>query len=251
MARLLGVSLPAVVLLALAPAVRAADEPQDIIAKAIKAHGGEDFLTKNKAAQLKAKGKITIPGLGETDFTQETAYMLPDKFKESIDLSVGGQNVNILTLANGDKVTIEANGKEVDVPDAAKTALKGATYMLKVARLVPLLKEKGFELSLIGDDKVEGKKVVGVRVSKKDQKDISLFFDKDTGLIAKLEYRGADPSNGMEVNEERIITEYMKNKDGIPTAKKVVVKHDGKTFLDAEVIEATFLEKLDDSVFKK
>ena len=69
--------------------------------------------------------------------------------------------------------------------------------MLKVARMVPLLKEKGYELSLIGEDKVEGKKVVGVRVTKKDQKDISLFFDKETGLLAKLEYRGADPSNGM------------------------------------------------------
>src|SRR5262249_14463776 len=153
----------------------------------------------------------------------------------------------ILTLVNGDKFTIEANGNAVDVPDAAKDALKGVGYMLKVARMVPLLKEKGYELSLIGEDKVEGKKVVGVRVAKKDQKDISLYFDKETGLLAKLEYRGADPSSGMEVNEERIIAEYEKNKDGIPMAKKVIVKHDGKTFLEAEVIEAKFLEKLDDS----
>ena len=42
------------------------------------------------------------------------------------------------------------------------------------------MKEKGYELSLIGEDKVEGKKVVGVRVSKKDQKDISLYFDAET-----------------------------------------------------------------------
>src|SRR5262245_19356199 len=69
MSRLIGVSLSAVVLVALASGVRAADDPKDIIAKAIKAHGGEEFLTKNQAGHLKSKGKITIPGIGETDFT--------------------------------------------------------------------------------------------------------------------------------------------------------------------------------------
>ena len=37
----------------------------------------------------------------------------------------------------------------------------------------------------------------------------------------------------------------------MPQPKKIVVKHDGKQFLEAEVVELTTLEKLDDSVFKK
>jgi hypothetical protein len=251
MSRWLTASLSAVVLVACAPAARAADDdPKDIIAKAIKAHGGEEFLTKHQAGQSRNKGKINIPGVGEAEFTQETAFMLPDKFKESMELKIAGQNISVLTLVNGDKAVIELNGKEIEIPDAAKAALKDVGHLLKVGRLVAL-KDKGFELSLIGEDKVEGKKVVGVRVTMKGQKDISLYFDKETHLLAKIEHRSADPTTGNEITEERIVTEYGKNKDGIPIPKKVIVKHDGKQFLEAEVLEVKFLEKLDDSEFKK
>src|SRR5262249_28344666 len=214
-------------------------------------HGGEDDLAKYKAAQATNKGKITLPGVGEVEFTQNLSYMLPDKIKDVMELSVGGQKINVVTVANGDKISIEVNGKAIEVPDQAKEALKDARHMMKVARLVPLVREKGYELSLIGEVKVEDKPAIGVRVSAKDQKDINLFFDKETGLLAKLEHRTADPTGGNEVTEERIILEYQKNKDGIPMPKKVVVRHDGKTFIEAEVIEATLLEKLDDSEFTK
>lgn len=232
------------------PAARAADEPKDILEKAIKAHGGADVLTKYKAAQTKNKGKITIPGAGEVEFTQDVSYMLPDKFKESMELKIGNQTVNTLTLVNGDKISIEVNGKAFDTPDQAKSALKDARYVMQVARLVPL-KDKKYDLSIIGEDKVEGKKVVGIRVSAKDQKDVSLYFDKETWLLAKIEYRGADPTTGKEITEERIVTEYGKSKSGVPQPKKVIVKHDGKQFLEAEVVELTMLEKIDESEFKK
>ncbi len=229
---------------------RAADEPKDILEKAIKAHGGAEVLTKNKAAQVKAKGKIDVPGVGEVEFTQETAYMIPNKFKESLELKVAGQNISILTLVNGDKMSIEVNGKEIDVDDKVKDALKAVGPLLQIGRLVPL-RDKKYELSIIGDDKVEGKKVVGIRVSAKDQKDVSAYFDKETGLLTKLEYRTVDVGSGNEINEERIITEYSKNKAGIPQPKTVLIKRDGKKFLEAEVLEMNMLEKLDDSEFKK
>ena len=251
MSRVLTLCASAALVLALAPApVRAADEPKDILAKAIKAHGGEELLTKNKAAQTKAKGKITLPGVGDVEFTQEVSYMIPDKLRESMELTIMGMTINTLTLVNGDKMTIELNGKEITVPDQAKDSLKDVGHVLEIARLVPL-KDKKYELTLIGEDKVEGKKVTGVRVSAKDKKDVSVYFYQDTGLLAKMEFRGADPGTGKEVNEERIITEYTKNKAGVPEPKKIIVKHDGKQFLEAEMLELKSLEKLDDDVFKK
>src|SRR5262249_40754040 len=149
MSRALSPLLSAVVLLASVPGSRAADEdPKAIVAKAIKAHGGEDDLAKYKAAQATNKGKITLPGVGEVEFTQNLSYMLPDKIKDVMELSVGGQKINVVTVANGDKISIEVNGKAIEVPDQAKEALKDARHMMKVARLVPLVREKGYELSL-------------------------------------------------------------------------------------------------------
>jgi hypothetical protein len=244
--------LSTVGLLAFGTNLRAADDqPKDIIAKAIKAHGGEEALTKNKAGTSKGKGKMKLPGLGEVEFTQDSAHMLPDKFKESIEMTVMGMNITVLTLVNGDKATLLFNGKEMDLPDLAKDALKNAGHMIKVSKLVPLLKDKEFELSLIGEDKVEDKPAIGVRITAKDKKDISAYFNKETGLLAKIEVRTNDPITQKEITEERIILEYMKNKDGIPVPKKVIVKHDGEKFLEIEMSEVESLEKLDESEFKK
>jgi hypothetical protein len=245
-------ALSAIGLIALGTNLRAADDqPKDVIAKAIKAHGGEEFLTKNKAAISKGKGKITIPGVGNVDFAQETAFMLPDKLKESLEISINGQNLSLITLVNGDNYSIEANGTAVDLDDTMKETLKNVSHMLKLGRLVALTTDKGFELSLIGEDKVEDKPAIGIRVVCKGKKDINLFFDKVTHLLVKLEYRTNDPFTKNEINEERIIAEYSKDKDGVPKPKKVIVKHDSKTFLELEISEVEFLEKLDDSQFKK
>jgi len=244
--------LSTVGLLALGTSLRAADDqPKDVIAKAIKAHGGEEMLTKNKAGSSKGKGKITIPGAGEVAFTQETTHMLPDKFKESLEFSINGQNISILTLVNGDKTIVEANGAAVDLDDNTKETIKDVGHLLKIGKLVALATEKGYELSLIGEDKVEDKPAIGIRVVTKGKKDVNLYFDKKTNLLVKLEYRSTDPFTKNEINEERIIAEYGKTKDGLPVPKKVIVKHDSKTFLEVELSDVQLLEKLDESDFKK
>ncbi len=65
----------------------------------------------------------------------------------------------------------------------------------------------------------------------------------------KIEHRTTSPGGEAEVTEERIILEYQKGPEGLMVPKKVLVKHDGKTFLEATVEEYTPLEKIDDSEF--
>lgn len=249
MFRPLAAVLSAVALLA--PAVRAADDdPKAVVARAIKAHGG-DALKKFQAARSKSKGKLTIPALGEVEITQETAMMLPDKFREDLEFSVGGQKVSVSTRGNGDEFAIEANGKAVEITDSIKAALKDARHMMTVARLTKLPGDAKYELSTAGEGTVEGKTVVGVRVACKGEKDVNLYFDKETGLLTKIERRTVESMSGNEITEERIVAEYQKTPEGLPMPKKVVVKHDGKSFLEAEVLEVKVLEKIDESEFKK
>ncbi len=235
--------------LLLAPGARAADDDaKAIITKAIKAQGGEEAQAKYKAGQTKAKGKVEI--LGGIDFTQESAFMLPDKLKETVEMEVMGQKLRVVSIINGSKVSIDANGMEVPISDAIKQTLKDAIHSLKVSRLTTLLKDKDIELSSLGEVKVNDKPALGVRVASKGHKDISLFFDKDTGLLAKVERRTVDPQTGNEITEERIITEYAKT-DGVPTPKKVLINHDGAKHMELEILETKRLEKLDDSEFAK
>lgn len=252
MPRVLTPLLSAALLFAAAPGLRAADDdPKAVVARAIKAHGGAEYLDKHPAARSTNKGKINLPGVGEAEFTQTIAYVLPNKLKDNLELSIGGQKIVVVTLLNGDALSIEAAGKAVDVTDDIKKAMKDVVYTMSMARLTPLLADKKFELTLFGEAKVEDKPAVGVRVSAKGQKDITLFFDQKTGLLVKVEHRTVAAGTGNEVGEERIIQEYGKDKDGRPVPKKVVVKHDGKTFLEAELSDLTYLETIDDGEFKK
>lgn len=243
--------LASVVLLAGAPVFAADDDPKEILTRAVKAHGGEEHLMKHPAARSVNKGKITLPGVGEAEFTQTLAYMIPGKFRDSMELSIGGQSVKILTIMNGDAISITAMDKDVPVTDEIKKTMKDAVEMMSMTRLAPLLKDKNFELSLFGETKVDEKPAIGVRVTAKSKKEITLFFDKKTNLLVKLEHRTTAPNGGGEVAEERFVLAYQKDKNGIPVPKKVLVKQDGKTFLEAESSEFEFLEKIDDSEFKK
>jgi hypothetical protein len=136
---------------------------------------------------------------------------------------------------------------QIPLTDPIKEALKEAGDMFKMARLLPL-RDKAYELSALGESKVNGKAAVGLRVAKKGVKDVNLYFDKESGLMAKVERRTLDVSSGQEVTEERIITEYQKI-DNMPVAKKVTVNRDGKKFMEAEVVEVKLLEKIDDAEF--
>jgi hypothetical protein len=123
---------------------------------------------------------------------------------------------------------------------------------MRIAKLTALRdnKDKSRELSLVGEDKVDGRPVVGIRVASKGHKDISLFFDKETGLLSKFVHRTASPMSDQEVTEERIIQEYQEV-DGLKVAKKALINHDGKKFIEVEVLEVKLMEKADDSEFTK
>jgi len=226
-------------------AVRGA-EPQAVIDKAIKAFGGEEKLGK-KAGQAKSKGMIEIAG--PVKFTQEVSFQLPDKFKETLDMDIMGQKVNVITVYNGKDAWVNANGTAVALNDKQIAEMKEAANMMRIGRLI-FLKEKQHELSPLGEANVEGKPADGVKVATKGFRDINLYFDKQSGLLVKVERQAFDFMNNQEVTEERIITEYQEV-DGTKVPKKVLVNRNGKKFMDVEVQEYKTLDGLDDSEFAK
>lgn len=220
--------------------------PQDIIDNAMKAHGGVERLTKFQAVQIKSKGTLEI--LGGISFTQESMIQMPNKLKDEMQMEVMGNTITVKTVYDGKKVSVTANGQAVPVNDQIETEIKEAVALMGVMRLVAL-KGQGYELSPLGEVKVNDKPAVGIKVTRKGHRDVDVYFDKKTNLVAKIERRGVDPMNGQEFTEERIIQEYQ-DKDGLKVAKKVLVNRDGKKYLEAEVLETKSLEKIDDSEFK-
>jgi hypothetical protein len=230
-----------------ASAVRADDDCKAVIDKAIKAHGGAEKLAKFTGARSKSKGTIELGG--GLNFTSEGAFQQPDKFKESLELDVMGNKVSVVTVFNGEKGWIAAMGETKEMDDTILKACQEQAHFMQIMRMT-MLKDKKCEFSPLGESKVNDKPAIGVKVSAKGHKDVNLFFDKETGLVAKVERQALDPMSGTEVPEERIITEYQ-DLDGLKIAKKLVINRDGKKFMEVEVLEHKPQEKLDASEFGK
>jgi hypothetical protein len=231
----------------LALVARAGDDPTAaVINKAVKAHFPKGLDTKNQGVRTKTKGTLQIMGL-KLDFTQEIAVQAPSKFKEVMDLTVMGKNVTVTTVYNGKEGWILADGKEVKVTKEILAELQEAAYMMGLMQGA-FQKDKNVKFSLVGDVQVKGKAAVGITVSREGKKDISLFFDKTTGLLAKVEMRKLDLMTGQEVTEERFILEYQDMADR-KVAKKVEILRDGKQLLELEVTDVQILEKIDDGEF--
>ena len=184
--------------LGLSGGVRAQDEIKAVIEKAIKAHGGKEKIEKQKAVRTKSQGKLEIMGL-TLPFTQEVAANPPEQFKETMSLDVMGQKVDVVTAYSKGKAWISRNGADVPITEEIMDVLKDVAYAMKLGRFA-FVSDKSFELSALGEIKVENKPALGIKVASKGHKDINLFFDKESGLMVKVEKQSRDIASGRPQN---------------------------------------------------
>jgi hypothetical protein len=223
------------------------DDAKAVIEKAIKAHGGADRLAKFQASRTKSKGNIELAG-GIT-FTSESAVQYPDRFKETVEVEVGGNKATIITVYNGKKGWLSVNGETKEMDDKLLDAMKEVVHGMQIMRMA-FTKDKKCEFSPLGEIKVNDQPAVGVKVSAKDHKEVNLYFDKKSGLLVKMEHQTIDAMTGKEVAEERIVTEYQEI-DKVQVAKKVVINREGKKYIEVEITEQKSLEKIGDEEFDK
>jgi hypothetical protein len=236
--------LAGVVVLAGADSIRADEqaEAQAIIAQAIKAVGGEEKLAKFKSHTWKETG--TYHGMGTAQpYTGKYAVQWPDKFRMEIE------GFFILVL-NGDQGWMSMAGSTEEMSKEQLAEQKETHYAGWVSTLLPL-KDKAFQLAPVGDAKVEDRPAVIVKVTQKGHRDVLLFFDKENHRLVKSEYKAkAQEQGGQEVKQEAFLSNYQ-DVDGVKMPMKIVIKRDGKVYVEAENSEIKAVSKLDEKVFAK
>ena len=225
----------------------AQEDAKAIIRQAIEAEGGADALNKYPAGRTQVKGTLHVRG-AELPFTGESAYQIPGRARNVIRIEAPNQKVTVTQVVNGAKVRMTANGKPVPASDALRDELRQAVEIQRVLQLTPLLSDPGYELKKIDKpERVRGRETVGVAVKGKNLKEVKLFFDKKTHLLAKVERRGLDP-NEQEALEEQFFSDY-KKVGGIMRPGRFEVSHDGKKHIEAEFTDYQNLPKIDPKEF--
>src|SRR5437660_11621355 len=138
-------------------------------------------------------------------------------------------------IVNGEKCLVCMGGNMEEMNEEQVTEAKEGMYAGWVATLAPL-KGKDFTLAPLGEEKVSGRAAVGIKVSSKGHKDINLYFDTETGMLAKTQTRVKDMMSGTEVDQETLPSDY-KDVGGVKRAHKTVINRDGKKFVELEITE--------------
>ena len=236
-----------VLALLLAGAVHA-DDAKDILDMAVKAQGGASNAAKLQNTFLKGKSTITDGGNGLT-LAFEISLQGLDKAKMELEIN---SMFHLTVGLNGDKSwrfdprlnkTEEGKKEETALVRQFLTTLRAAASPMSI-------NGKDMQLAHGGESKVNDTEAVILRISQKDQPDISLFYDRKTGLPLKAETRLKEPNRGTEANFEFFFSDF-KEVDGIKHFAKLKFAREGKDIAEVELCEFKVDQKFEATTFEK
>jgi hypothetical protein len=221
-------------------------EAKAIVDKGIKALGGEEKLNKVSAYTVKAKGTMHF-GDNENDVTTEVTYQGTDHVHREISTD---QFQGVVVL-NGDKGwrRFGDNGT-MELDDAAIEREKRNAYLQVIPVKLVLVKGKDYKLDTAGEEKVDDKPAVGVKITTPDGKDFTLYFDKESGLPVK-EVAKVMSFNGEQEHLQVVTFSDYKEDGGIKHATKSKATRDDRPFNEMEVTEFKILDKVAPDAFSE
>lgn len=238
----------AMVLVLWAVAPGRGDEVRAIVDRAIQAHGGAANIDRFHASLTHTMGTIAANG-GTISFTQEIRLERPDRLRQVLSLRTGEgkEAVAFTTVYNGRKGWLKQNGVTQELGDRELEETRETAYLAELTRLTRLA-DPAFELAVLADTVVVGRRSVGVRVIRRGYRDVDLFFDAQNGLLLKTRRRAV--WKGAEFVEERLLSDY-REVQGIKSAKKVEVSRGGERFMTVEILDVQYLEAFGDNTFER
>jgi hypothetical protein len=245
MARLL--AAPAAFLLAVCPAgcAQKVPSPEEVLDKAIQAHGGEQAILKSRMG--KASGRET--GRGVVDLSWEEYFHLPNRWKRvkrgTFD---GNPEYQVVIVRDGHLYIGDLSGeverRRVSEADQLNNVF-GVPYGLVKAR-----RDKP-SLSRLGNAKVKGAPAVGIKVTFDERWPNEWYFDRKSGLLVKSTalWQG---SRGQTRPVHTFFSDY-RNVDGVMVAHHHVTaagERDDDIFLDTRITNVQILRKVNEELFK-
>ncbi|MBV9123993.1 MAG: hypothetical protein JO112_11595, partial [Planctomycetes bacterium] len=156
--------------------------PRKVLGRAIQAMGGEAKLKKLQVGHWKGQGTIQFFG-NELSYTAEWFMQGPEHYRIDAQGDAFSYDMGIDGTKGWFKVEPIGSGTE-DMDANRLREEKEEVYLQWLTTLVPL-QDKAFQLSSVGEHKVEGRPALGIEVSHKGHRKIQLFFDKESGRLVK------------------------------------------------------------------
>jgi hypothetical protein len=243
----LALALAAIPAMTMTTTARADDkDPQAILDKAIKALGGEEKLKKADAFTWKTKGTISFGG-NDSEYTGSATAQGIDHLRRELEFDANGEKRSVMFIVAGDKGWMKFGDQANPLEEDMLANQRRGAYLEVIPITILPLKGKGFKVESAAEEKVDGKPAAGIKVTPPDGKDFTLYFDKETGLPAKVVARVVG-FQGEENTNESTFKDY-KDFGGLKKATKVETRRDGEDFIKSEISDFKVLDKVDPKTF--
>jgi hypothetical protein len=157
--------------------------------------------------------------------------------------------VDVIVVDDGDHVWRRIAGMTNEVTGNDRADMRDGVYRHHVQELLPLLREPGFTVSRLPEIVIDSKAATGIRVQSSGHRDIDLYFDNGTGLLAKTESRILQPDKPPIVLE-KIVTNY-RDFDGLKLATKFTKFENKKQTSVEEYVTIEFVAHIGEHEFDK
>lgn len=228
----------------LSMAVQAGSEsPRAVLDRAIEAVGGEQQLRKLAKSQYKSGVCSYINGQPQPEMQWRWLIRLPDCLRQEI---IDHRQAASYVL-RGSEGWVQTDGEYGTMRERAVQALRDDLHGLKIQYLLEA-REPYYHLQMLPPKRVEGTWSVGILVRGDGVPDVSLYFDKGSGLLVKSEMHVRDMLLGHTLFQEIYFKGY-ENLQGLKYPMHLVIYQDYSKFREIKVKEVKFLETIRDSEF--
>jgi hypothetical protein len=215
---------------------------------AVRAHGGKEKLSQLDTLLTGTKATIRL-GSDSATVESETWLSYPSRMKRVSRYKLRGEDHTEVIVLNGDRGWVirdkekrECNKREIEY-------LRFGLYTQHILTLHPLLEDPRFTLTPLGKRTINGRWCVGIKVSAKGQKDVRLYFDITTGLLAKVECPGLTAEMKEVLCENFVVRFRTISGARFPLERRTV--EGGGRRMDVLYVKVRFLKKIDEAVFAK
>ena len=215
-------------------AISAQQTAEAVVRKAIGATG---LPTDGKPSYQtwREEGKMTFGG-ATFPYDCRWTYEPSDKYRFDMTGEMNGLKLNVTFVQNGSKAKETSNGASRLLDGEKLEETTSALHELWVNSLTPLVQDKKFTLSLTGDKLLGKQNCTGVLVKYPSRRDITLYFDKTTGLLAGSATQVKDEfQNWKLVAQEATFSDYVKLPSGEMMFQTMVIQRDGNVLMRSKM----------------
>ena len=236
----------AVAVAAFAGAAARGQEARETIDRAVRAVGGSSKLDKLKVMTYTARGTIASPA-GDVAATREVMAQWPDLYRSTFGLILGDVKQQVTIALQGDRGWRAVGAQADDLGLEETQVVRIDVYVAWLTTLRPLT-DGSATLAAIPGATVNGRATVGVKATNRGRPDVSLYFDKETGLLVKAAFSTREA--GVQIQKESVFADH-KDFGGVKLPTRQTDFQNGKKAAEWTVTGYQFPDKIDRAKFAK